>query len=1548
MPVGTVRGRFELDAPALRTLKELERQGIRTQGQMKRLGDEMDRVGGVKSEEQLTAYDQKLRDVKDTSDYLHRSMRADWVETTRVVKAEVKAQVRELDFLSARMDALSAKRITPQVDVDGVAEANAQLTELDRRLAAFGRRHATATASVRRTGGGGPALSGPPAGSMLPGGAGPRAPNVGSSLGGGGGGRRGGRVIDFGMRGIRPRTALMAAGAGFARPLIGGAGALLGSAYEGALGGGALAATGYGTAALGGGLAFAAAKPMATQMQAAYKAEVNLSKAIAVHGANSTSAATAQAQLNMALKQAPKGTRGFLKELTDFRQAWAQASRGAQSNLLGGARGFLGGVRQGFRPTYGPAAGVVTGAIQREGTRFGQFLGTDRTVHRGVTSGAGMFAENLPYVRRDSEAIVRMWLNLMRAMRPFFRDFNHDVTRVLEDWAKRSQDQERLRGHLRQDLDSLKTWVRLAGAAYRLTRDLLHLGAPSGNTLLGEMTGQLNTWDRQVRRNPEQVRRFFRESVSSVKSLAGALKGLIGTLNNLLRAIQPTLDALSGLVALGTQTGVLGTPGGLGALYGAYRGARGFGGGGGRGGGGGGFMGLGVGGAELAAGGAAYGGYRGLRGARTAVAAGARPTIPVGGVASNRYGSVLERPMIYNGVPGAAPGAPGVGAGRFVAVERPMAGPVSQLGRTRLLGSRTLARGAGLAGRYGPMALRGAARAYLPIATVLAVGAASRRGLGPGARVQSALSSVDPTGSIHMPMSGADARASGNDAADKFLQQHPRIGARGIRGAMRSLITTPFQGHLADTNISRFGELKALATRDGGVGDAARSRVAEYQALLKIERQVAREEKTIRDARQRQHADKMIVDEAKAYDILAKKLGPKSAIRTWMKDYRADLRQLGPAGRKELGRAGAKWVAQMRENGQITNAQARRMNRSIVQDFADMGQKVKIINGKIYTDSDKQWKNIADQLGSHAERARQRVTDAFTAIQREAMNQLTAMGFSRGEAKHLVQMGDNSKRGQRDASAIVKNRNDPLSGGAFQQRRGGPMGTRVRQRGGRIEGHGLRDTVNVAAGYRAAPGELIVNRHTERRVNQFLGGGTTLAREVQKEQRGHSQALRDQMGPTQVRGKQKVPGTDMYAARGARVAAGLAGAAAGGRGLTGLNLMGAKQGLSPYAAIAKSYGLGVVSGARPGSITVSGNVSLHSSGDAIDVSGSGPNMRRYAMFMSRRYGAGLDELIHTPIGRMQIKNGQHYVYTGAVASQHYNHVHVGDKTPGGARGLPGGIGGALAAGVQSINLRQRRSGLAGLPGTFADRAISMYRAGTQRHVNRRLGSSGGGGAAPQVAGKYNVNQLMKLWIAAGGPPSVARLMAAIAMAESGGDPGAHNPSGATGLWQILGAVRPGNLRDPMVNAQNAVAKYRAGGTHPWDASRAVWARRSIFMQKGGRINRPDMRFAGFLARGGSFIADGATGFVAGEGKRKERVNVTPIRPKRRPAHRGRFDGGGGGAGGPEVHLHFHGDVHAGSREDLDRFTTKVQDAVGKALSRYLEDDVTADEELAGG
>jgi hypothetical protein len=105
------------------------------------------------------------------------------------------------------------------------------------------------------------------------------------------------------------------------------------------------------------------------------------------------------------------------------------------------------------------------------------------------------------------------------------------------------------------------------------------------------------------------------------------------------------------------------------------------------------------------------------------------------------------------------------------------------------------------------------------------------------------------------------------------------------------------------------------------------------------------------------------------------------------------------------------------------------------------------------------------------------------------------------------------------------------------------------------------------------------------------------------------------------------------------------------------------------------------------------------------------------------------------------------------------------------------------------------------------------------------GSAGGGGGSvgpPASGARYSFGQLKTLWVLAGGAPSLAPTMAAIALAESGGLASAHNPSGASGLWQIEIPVNaqyvPGgaaNVYNPLANARGAVSIERAQGLAAW-------------------------------------------------------------------------------------------------------------------------------------
>ena len=125
-------------------------------------------------------------------------------------------------------------------------------------------------------------------------------------------------------------------------------------------------------------------------------------------------------------------------------------------------------------------------------------------------------------------------------------------------------------------------------------------------------------------------------------------------------------------------------------------------------------------------------------------------------------------------------------------------------------------------------------------------------------------------------------------------------------------------------------------------------------------------------------------------------------------------------------------------------------------------------------------------------------------------------------------------------------------------------------------------------------------------------------------------------------------------------------------------------------------------------------------------------------------------------------------------------------------------------------------------------AIALQRAKAARAAEAAQAAAPGNLAAPgpavtpsasppASAAVYSYSGLEQLWVAAGGPPAVEAQAAAIAECESGGRAGAYNPSGASGIWQILGVPFPGDPFDPFTNARMAVAKYHGAGDSfaPW-------------------------------------------------------------------------------------------------------------------------------------
>jgi Lysozyme like domain len=101
-----------------------------------------------------------------------------------------------------------------------------------------------------------------------------------------------------------------------------------------------------------------------------------------------------------------------------------------------------------------------------------------------------------------------------------------------------------------------------------------------------------------------------------------------------------------------------------------------------------------------------------------------------------------------------------------------------------------------------------------------------------------------------------------------------------------------------------------------------------------------------------------------------------------------------------------------------------------------------------------------------------------------------------------------------------------------------------------------------------------------------------------------------------------------------------------------------------------------------------------------------------------------------------------------------------------------------------------------------------------------MSGSGWGQGSPNLT----FAQLEQLWTQAGGPANLAPTMAAIGLAESGGNPAAVNPKdnngtqSSYGLWQISTGTHTApnpNWSTPLTSAQLAVTKYNSQGLGAW-------------------------------------------------------------------------------------------------------------------------------------
>jgi len=1369
---GTVRGAFDLDvSQPIRGLREYRREAARADTQTAQLGGTIDRVFGPSTVAQFRAAREEMGGLAETSRTTRMTVRDEWKGMRREIQREAASIVSTIATVRDRMRALGRETMKPHIDVTGIAAALAQVELLTARLEALGAMRPTARVGI----GGGISRAA-----------------AGAAAAGGGGGRAGGSGIvnlgGIGFAGIRGRS-LLAAG-GLALPAIqavgGAGGALLGSAGSAALGAGATGLGGLAPLVAGIGAVMSVAKPANAALKDVWKAQDDYSKAVREHGKWSKEATEAQRELTRMQRVAGPGSGYAAGQARGFGRDWRRMSAPARQQYFG----LLGDVAQVGRrvaPNLARNALTATTAVRQQGARQARFLAGDR-MQDDLGFFTRTFARELPTAERTLENVERTMVNIARASTPFFHEANVWAREQTAGWRSSTTNIEETRRKMEPLVDSAKRWAHLTGTTFDLMRDIGRMGRPSGDSLVGSLDATFTRWDTWIESHPQETANFFRDTANSTREMASGLAGAVHYMNQLATALRPLLDRFSQLVSLASSLGLIGTPGAAAAIFGAVRGARG-------------------------AGAAASGGGAGLVagvGAGAAIAGARAGGVPRAGAGATRAGTLLYGSGFRSGA------------------------PVSQLGSRMSRGP--LGRGAGRA----MGAARGAGRAFAPIA--LGLGALDFAST-PGTftqRAQQALSSAT-LGLIPEALTGAGQAAAGVDEA--------RRSAAGM-GSARSAADLRRQiaelsrrraGVVARTRPSSdtglLGGRGALGLFDPGHGgdkgptaEEQRKNVAKAAEYARVIKALREQEDALNRSRQRSLADLSARRGAaygarlgSAYQVYRKAgLGRQEAAGRVVSQVQHRLAgTTQPEGVEALGESSLSWARAMAKGHPEMKKTVDELTRSITARFKKLGHDVQIVNGDILRGTRSEWRGIAAAMTTATEQARQKTRSDFTAIQRQAIGSLVAMGMSQSQARSTVQ---GLEAGSRQAQDTVKAYS---SGNAPKTLKGSGLvgGGAPNARGGMIGGSGLMDTVPTPDGGTAAPGETwIANRHTMAKLGLATRAmyGLTAQQMIRGETRRHS-------APAYARG-------------------GLA----GGIGSLGRILIGQFPGLSVTSTTGGKHAAG----------------SYHYRGMAEDIAGPPATMNAAARWVAVNYGKSLAEGIHNP--GLSVKDGKTVPssFWGAQTWRgHADHIHL--AVIGAALAAGGLAGGGRAGGLAGGQIRVRGLGQRqpGVPGVIRGRAGDVYAAGLQRQVNAALG--GGGTTAGAMGG--SIAQM----VAAAGLPAVFN---AIIRAESGGNPNARNASGASGLTQIMMPLHQGlvaryggNVFDPMTNLRVAKHLYDESGLSPWTASRGVWGK-SLGRARGGR-----MKWAGAFDRGGSFTTDGPTAFVAGEGprNRRERVTVTP-------------------------------------------------------------------------
>lgn len=1434
-----VRGTFDLnDRPAVDGLGRVKRAGLETDAVMEQLGKTIDKVFSERNAEEARAYTRDLNGVRDAT-------------------LEVDAALRSLGAIDAR----------PNINLRGVTEANAQIDALELRLRRLGGINARPGVNVGthgRVGGGGGSA------------------RTGSGFGGGG--------LDIPFAGKIP-WGLVAGALGAAPPLLGGAAGLLGSAAGAGLGAGAIGVAGYATAGVGAALAAPTAIASISGIKEASKALAAYQAQVIQTGPNSKAAAAKLREYNMAAAAAPGATE-FLKARTLLGREFNAATKPGQEAVAGiGTRGVNLG-RQ-LLPTFAPLSNQFLQGAQQQTGNFADFLTTDRS--KGFINSMGNEAINdLGPLEQTMENVAGTIENIAQASRPFFHEGVLFLEKWTGGWEKSTHDLNSTRKDIGGMVDDLKSWGHLGGAGFDLIEDLLKPASGSGTSMVDDLTGQLETWDKWVKDNPREISAFFEKSAEGTEKIASGLGRITTLLFKTGQQLTPLVEEASNLITTLDNAGLL-TPGALPLLLAGGAGVRA------------GRNGLG----NRIRGGTAMGG------GVIPVGVGGRGST-FGSFGADRYGASLGTREL----------------GSAYALER-------EAGLGRIGAATTVARSTAVGGAAETVG-RGFLGSFLPYLAVSGgLGALGSEG-NALERLRNGLSQAS-MGLISPIESKAQQQekgyAQGSHIANTIIkgkgtlqQKQHRLYNAVARTYVRAEGGMPYEEMSASEKlyVDSNGSEGAKAPHYGLSEQEEQARVSALGKARKSFRSYAGEARVER-------AQGLFSDITGAFEA-RQEGGVKGAGRTSIEAIENQAKTMHGATARAFEQTGLDWAKELAKANPKLKGVVNEMAEGIENRLTRMGNQFKLINGQIVNVTESAWPKVRNIITSETAQAEKEAGKNLSAIEQQAFAVLKHMGYSSGQAQSLVHESLTGKPTKTGGRASAEAAHHGGSAPTMNNQPGLNQAT-----GGRIPYNGsLHDTVPIPGGGYAAGGELVfTNRHTERRVDRMLGKfGTSLSREISNEGRAHSEPFRSFDYATG--GRRKGGATSSWRGVGA------AGLHQGIRTVAGA-VLGQFPGLSVTSTTGGTHVSGSLHYAGE-AVDIGGDTqSMFDASNWIKQSGLYRQLNEGIHNPNLAVNEGRIESGEGVYGGVWAEHANH-IHLGVTKAI----GQIGRLASGAGRGA----GPAGAAGRQSIRLHSQTAKRGGLPGAIVSRSNQMQTAGLERNINKLLGKRGGGlagGSAPPGGSQTAVErQIFRVLSSAGANRVGAAGIIGNAYAESTMIPGAEGTGGG-GLWGFTsGAISLANLKkagggsweSPAFQTRFMLQNGGQGLIPALNKAGSPEAAARLFMEQWEKPGIPRLPvreegartafgqgfatggrragFAGWFKNGGHFRVKNPTMFGAGEGGVAEDVTIRPA---------GRTGTGGGHT------FHISVDMrgaHVGDGASARSRGKEVADKVAEELAAHLE------------